>query len=247
MIAIEKDFEANPIKLHKPRLNAFEQNKAAGKYCSSDLYKPLKVKVALDALYHKKCAYCEKSLKDADRHIEHYRPKNPYYWLAFSWDNLLIACDKCNKLKSNKFTAYLEGEQLKYNNETLKTAQSNIKAYNLIEKPLIINPEQETTASLKLHFTFDLNTAEIVALSPQMEATIKVCQLNREELIERRREILDDFKNAINRRELKIRDKIAFVKSVLDLVTDLKHKIQPEASYTAWLRFIKDNWRNIIK
>ncbi len=252
MIAIQKDFEAIPkIMFYKPRREAFEQNKAAGKYCSSDnLYKPQKVKLALDKIYHRKCAYCEKTLKDVDRHVEHYRPKVPYFWLAFSWDNLLIACKKCNEIKSNQFIAYLEGKQLHYNNETLKTAQSQIEAYNAVELPLILNPEQETTESLKAHFTFNLQTAEIIAKTKQMKATIKVCQLNRQELVELRIDELIKLKNHL-RQDLNYykesHQKKERSKALKNTLLKFKNDIVPEVSFKAWRTFILDNWKELLK
>lgn len=251
MIAVKKDFEAIPrIIFYKARLAAFEKNKTVGKYVSSDkLYKPKKVKDALDVIYRRKCAYCEKSLKDADRHVEHYRPKEPYFWLAFSWDNLLIACKKCNELKSNHFREYLAGTALNYSNETLETAQSQAKAYNAIEQPLILNPEQETEESLQKHFTFDLATAEFIALSPQMKVTIEVCQLNRKELVEKRKEKLTRLKDHLGE------DIYAFQKSdqqkergqaILSTIKKFKQEISEETSFIAWRKFIFQNWRIIV-
>jgi uncharacterized protein (TIGR02646 family) len=249
MIAIVKDFEAIPkIVFYKPRVEAFEKNKTTGKYCSSDnLYKPDKIKVALDLIYHRKCAYCEKSLKDADRHVEHYRPKVPYFWLAFSWDNLLIACKKCNELTNNQFTEYLEGTQLEYNNETLETAQSQIQSYNLIEKPLIINPEQETEASLKMHFSFDLKAAKIVVISPQMTATIEVCQLNRKELVELREDELVKLKNHLQQDLYTWKtQKLELQKALSSTLIKFKLEISPEVSFTAWRNFIILNWKTFL-
>jgi len=250
MIAITKDSEAIPkIVYYKPRVEGFEKNKTVGKYCSSDnLYKPDKIKVALDLIYNRKCAYCEKSLKDADRHVEHYRPKVPYFWLVFSWDNLLIACKKCNELKNNQFTEYLEGEQLQYNHETLTTAQSQIKTYDLIEKPLIINPEQETEASLKTHFIFDLKTAEIEPLSNRMEKTVKVCQLNRKELVELREDELIKLKNHLQQDLFTWKtQKEELQKALLSTLTKFKKEITPESSFIAWRNFILQNWQTIIR
>lgn len=52
-----------------------------------------------------KCAYCE-----ADTHVvahgdvEHYRPKSIYWWLAYTYDNYLYACQICNQIyKSDNF------------------------------------------------------------------------------------------------------------------------------------------------
>ena len=58
----------------------------------------------LSVLYHNKCAYCEqKIVVKRESTIEHYRPKSDYYWLAYEWSNLFIACNTCNGKKGDKF------------------------------------------------------------------------------------------------------------------------------------------------
>lgn len=72
------------------------------------LYKADDVKDKLETLYHNKCAYCEQHIESY--HVEHYRPKRAfthstaqkhsgYHWLALSWDNLMLACPRCNEKK----------------------------------------------------------------------------------------------------------------------------------------------------
>jgi uncharacterized protein (TIGR02646 family) len=76
------------------------------------------VKRALLAMQHDKCAFCEaKPLHVSDGDVEHFRPKGGvrqseaeplqrpgYYWLAYDWDNLLFACERCNRRhKKNRF------------------------------------------------------------------------------------------------------------------------------------------------
>lgn len=47
---------------------------------------------------HGKCAYCEKREEQPKwRDAEHYRPKSLYWWLAWTWENLLFACIECNR------------------------------------------------------------------------------------------------------------------------------------------------------
>lgn len=47
---------------------------------------------------HHKCCYCEKLQEQAKyRDVEHYRPKHRYWWLAWTWENLLFACIDCNR------------------------------------------------------------------------------------------------------------------------------------------------------
>jgi hypothetical protein len=56
------------------------------------------VKSELAAMQHHKCCYCEKREEQAKyRDVEHYRPKAPYWWLAWTWENLLFACIDCNR------------------------------------------------------------------------------------------------------------------------------------------------------
>lgn len=55
---------------------------------------------------HGKCAYCEKRLEQASYYeTEHYRPKDYYWWLAWTWENLFYGCSACNSQthKGNKF------------------------------------------------------------------------------------------------------------------------------------------------
>ncbi len=54
---------------------------------------------------HGKCAYCE-ATTDVVAHgdVEHYRPKGIYWWLAYTYDNYLYACQICNQVyKSDNF------------------------------------------------------------------------------------------------------------------------------------------------
>lgn len=52
-----------------------------------------------------KCAYCEAPISAvAFGDVEHYRPKSSYWWLAYCYDNYLVACQLCNqKFKRNAF------------------------------------------------------------------------------------------------------------------------------------------------
>lgn len=78
----------------------------------------------LRARLHNKCAYCEKTIGKRDP-LDHFRPRRPrrvgrgdgrtlehpgYWWLAFSWDNLLPSCVDCNSIKDNVFV--VEGRRI---------------------------------------------------------------------------------------------------------------------------------------
>ena len=65
-------------------------------------YNHEQVKTALMHETHEKCAYCEsKPLAVAYGDIEHVIPKKARPELAFAWDNLTLACDRCNTNKGN--------------------------------------------------------------------------------------------------------------------------------------------------
>jgi len=62
-------------------------------------------KIQLKKESHGKCAYCEVNT-DVVAHgdVEHYRPKGIYWWLAYTYDNYLYACQICNQVyKSDNF------------------------------------------------------------------------------------------------------------------------------------------------
>ena len=75
---------------------------------AQDRYKHEAIKEALVAMFHGKCAYCESDITHIDYgHIEHFKPKSTpaYFELAVEWDNLLLACGRCNGAE-NKGTKF---------------------------------------------------------------------------------------------------------------------------------------------
>ncbi len=118
MKKVDKDFDNPPaILLNKSRRDKISlalANQNAHHITTSD-YGPNAVKLKLEELYHKKCSYCESTVKQvASLQVEHYRPKNAvadggghvgYYWLALEWSNLVLGCPACNGqgAKGNKF------------------------------------------------------------------------------------------------------------------------------------------------
>ena len=55
-----------------------------------------------------KCAYCEgKSSHVAHGDVEHFRPKDEYWWLAYCYDNYVYACQICNQVhKGDEFPIF---------------------------------------------------------------------------------------------------------------------------------------------
>ncbi len=55
-------------------------------------------------MFHGKCAFCESFMEHVSHaHIEHYRPKAKFSYLAFAWDNWLLSCGRCNDTKWTHF------------------------------------------------------------------------------------------------------------------------------------------------
>ena len=62
-----------------------------------DRYSNGKIRDALDVMCSGKCVYCEVVIAVvATGHIEHFRPKQKYPSLAFTWKNLVLGCPTCN-------------------------------------------------------------------------------------------------------------------------------------------------------
>lgn len=153
-------------------------------------YKLSDIKEKLQEIYHGKCAYCESSMEQLE--VEHYRPKRGgYYWLAYSWDNLLLACPKCNQKKRDDFPIQSERVRFDADRDVIEGINTMSALYDRIEQPLIINPE---TASDQLLGTasFDKN-GRMFSDDKRMMETIKACNLDRKALREKRKKILDDL------------------------------------------------------
>jgi hypothetical protein len=161
--------------------------------------------IFLDTAFHEKCAYCEGKHSDGyPSDVEHYRPKKGvtesrqcinhpgYFWLAYEWYNLLLACRHCNSRHSevrgserishpgklNEFR--VEGSRIPCPSGNPATWRKELEA----EKPLLLNPYLDNPAE---HIAFDDNGVPY-AKSARGRETIEVCHLNREHLNQHRRD-----------------------------------------------------------
>ncbi|MCY7297970.1 MAG: tyrosine-type recombinase/integrase, partial [Ilumatobacteraceae bacterium] len=80
------------------------------------IYAQASVRIALYEAFYDKCAYCESpALSSAPLDVDHFRPiagaigtdgaesREHYWWLTYSWSNLLLACSDCTRAKGNRF------------------------------------------------------------------------------------------------------------------------------------------------
>lgn len=111
-------------------------------YCGRGERKPWRAKLLNGQ--HRKCAFCETKEQERYRTVEHLRPKararrqnseesSGYWWLAWSWSNLVFACQGCNSDKNCDYplartSRPLVAEQLPPGREV----------------PLLIDPRQES-------------------------------------------------------------------------------------------------------
>lgn len=131
-----------------------------------------------------KCCYCEKG-REHVHEVEHFRPKTAvrqdrgepierpgYYWLAYEWANLLMACRHCNGRKGTIFP-------LRNPDNRARSHQGGLED----ETPLLLRPDQEDPTD---HLTFREHVA--VGKTDRGQKTIEILGLNRGKLMWDRRE-----------------------------------------------------------
>lgn len=108
---------------------------------------------------HHKCCYCENKIRKAFNDVEHYRPKTTanrspgcalkhgYWWLAYTWENLLFACPSCNRSYKNSDFPLATGSK-SLCAETLPPDE---------EIPLIIDPASTINPVEHIHFVYENN------------------------------------------------------------------------------------------
>jgi uncharacterized protein (TIGR02646 family) len=138
------------------------------------------VKKDLAAMQHNKCCYCEKREEQAKhRDVDHYRPKSLYWWLAWTWENLLFACIDCNReQKRDQFP-------LDPGCVPLVAEQAPPAA----ERPLVLDPSDPSVEPMKeIVFMCDRIQGKERWVPRGMSArgrkTIEVCGLDRPNLLD---------------------------------------------------------------
>lgn len=138
------------------------------------------VKKDLADMQHRKCCYCEKREEQAKyRDVEHHRPKAAYWWLAWTWENLLFSCIDCNRdEKRDKYPLSPGGIRL--------VAEQPPPGS---ESPLLIDPSDPAfDPSKEIEFrraTIQGNERWVPhGLTDRGRATIEVCGLDRAALLD---------------------------------------------------------------
>lgn len=154
-----------------------------------DLYGHDLVKTALIEAQHRKCSFCESKVTHvAHGDVEHFRPKSGYrqhpedslqrpgyYWLAYKWTNLFLCCPLCNRRhKKNLFP-------LRNPEDRATSHRDEVRE----EDPMFLHPGREDPEE---HIGFREEIAYAKNGSVRGERTIEALQLNRDALVEVRRD-----------------------------------------------------------
>ena len=178
---------------------------------SKKYYSRKAVKDVLAKMHHNKCCYCETRLPTPGYlHVEHFRPKTAvrqsladtnehpgYYWLAYCWENLLLACPECNS--THKGTVF----PLENPTHRARSHSDDLSR----ERHRFVNP---TTEDPREHIYFEDDLP--VARSERGWYTIEGLGLRRDPLTQQRFEWLEIIRtyirmvsvsSALDRQELK--------------------------------------------
>jgi hypothetical protein len=138
------------------------------------------VKAELAAMQHLKCCYCEKREEQAKyRDAEHYRPKVLYWWLAWTWENLLFACIDCNREHKRDRFPLSPGDTVLVAEQTPPGA----------ERPLVLDPSDpsmEPAREIEFRRERVLGRERWVprGVTERGRETIAVCGLDRPDLLD---------------------------------------------------------------
>ncbi len=102
--------------------------KSGKKRPDNSKYGHKQIRTRLCAMSSNKCFYCERKLTGVTKEIDHFievsDPKGKK--LAFSWDNLFLACDNCNN---------------KFDNKTISVSE-------------VLNPCEATNEEIEMHISY---------------------------------------------------------------------------------------------
>lgn len=162
---------------------------------NSGIYGCAEVKSSLKTMQHEKCCFCEAKITHISYgDVEHFRPKGGwkqdekdnlsvpgYYWMAYSWENLLLCCQICNQRhKKNHFPLINASKRALSEKDDLSA-----------ESPLFIDPTCEDPEVL---IGFRGDTPYAINGNARAATSIGALGLDRTTLRERRLAVLEPLK-----------------------------------------------------
>lgn len=180
--------------------------------------------------------------------VEHYRPKGKvtdendeevmilgpdgklmahpgYFWLAYDWKNLFLACRTCNAPYKDRETGRRYGKSTRFplKNPTSRAANpgEEEKEQPLFLHPFFQNPEE--------HFEFIPLTGELVGTTEEGKICIDLLNLNRPGLAEQRKDVYESVVARINKA-----DGAALDNAIARLMEHLQYLTDYEAGKKAY-------------
>lgn len=133
-------------------------------------YNHKEIKEALLEETSMKCAYCEsKILHVTYGHIEHILPKSIFIEKTFEWENLTLACNKCNINKGDYFDKTYS---------ILNPYIDKVEEHINIKGPLIVAKTRKGQISIN---KLDLNRMELIERRQESIQSLNQLQINYKE------------------------------------------------------------------
>ncbi len=181
----------------------------------TNLYKGQKEQVYAkpNGPFRGKCAYCEQGITkplSQPGNVEHFRPKGKvteedgktplmvsdnggsrrhpgYYWLAYDWKNLLLACGGCNTRQKDPNSGEMVGKGMVFPVSDFRAVQPGDESR---EVPLLINPVWDNPQE---HLAMD-STGVLIKKSEKGRMTERIFGLNIRGLPEARKERYENIR-----------------------------------------------------
>jgi uncharacterized protein (TIGR02646 family) len=214
-----------------------------------DVYGHVDVKRCLLRAQSHKCCYCEIQIVSEAGDIEHFRPKacvrqgsdHPrqtpgYFWLAYSWRNLLYACSRCNReYKRDLFPLEDPAARALADRDEGSTAA---------EAPLLLDPSSEDPEAC---IEFNGERAMPRNGARRGRVTIDLLELNRTLLLEVRREKLERVRQMVEILRFTRAGKIStddpgFHRHLRDLCRDILAAAEARAQFAGMVRCAVRQW-----
>jgi uncharacterized protein (TIGR02646 family) len=196
----------------------------------SDLWRA--VRDSLLAMSHGKCWYSEAPDAVSDWHVDHFRPKSLYQWLAFDWRNFRISGAIPNRSKSDEFPLADQSPRASWEDRDYSE-----------EHCLLLDPTNPIDADL---MTFDEKglpipwNSDSPVIRERVEATTKVLGLDSDRLKDQRQKRWRECKAWIDElRELLPMDQhmdLPRRRQIERIMNILRQMTFPDQSYSAVAR-----------
>lgn len=204
-----------------------------------------KAESPLRTVFRDKCAYCEAAVRTSDGEVDHFRPKGGavnlngekspehYWWLAYEWENLYLACRECVVAKGNKFP-------VKGRRAEIDTDWAEIE----LEKAILLDPCADEPEK---HLVFS-DEGIVTGATERGEVTIDILSLNRSSLVGPRAAEIKSLQNLLLSSVLRMIKDEPKIKAILhELLSPARPFAAASRQYVhRWLREKPKLWAHAL-